>query len=446
MNKLRKLNSQQHRNSRMLWLYSVIAFLFLPLGAVQASASNASPGAYVDGEYYDYQGLVEFLNAPTMSQGFAPLNVQVTPTINWTPETPIAFRHPLGEQQINALAVDPDTNQPVPGTYVYDPDLGDFLSPGTYSLSLIFVPEDTVDYEIVQVARTIVVSQRVPNIVWEPTFPDLGAFSEDISEGDIFYGVPLDNGVFNAVAYEPEYPANPNLGGWEASDGESVVIDGIFFYSEVVGEYLDAGEHTIFATFEPDTAVIAPDSGFAFITVEVAKAPTFIIGGFEFEDWSDPTEETYEFVFTAESSPLDAVAVYPYFILSEEGEFDEFAIPAPAEGSIAYYFSEDPTEDLIGIRPNAGEYEITAEFTGDSNFEDTIEWRFFTVNPKEVVITFNSLAGSYLTVDGPITLTATTDANPSEENGDDVPLVLNYSIDSGEGVAVTSGGLLTFPG
>lgn len=423
MKKVLNLCSPKVAALRRFCCLSLLLSLVCSLGAVQASASNAAPGAYVDGVFYDYAGLVELIHAPRSSDVLMPMSGPGTPQINWTPDTPIAFRHPVGSGQLNAQAVDPVTLAEIRGTYVYDPALGTFLAPDTYSLSLIFVPEDLAEWEIKQVARTVVVSQRVPNIVW--------------ADASFNFGVPLHNGILNAVAYEPEYPANPNPGGWAASDGSSVVIPGMFTYSAALGDYLDAGSHTLSVTFVPDTAVIAPGSGTAAITVTVAKAPTTVT-------WAAPASEVYEFVFAAGVSPLNAEVVYDRFSIDGSGNLVATPVVTPAMGSIAYTIGGDTV--VIGSRPNAGTYTIDMDFTGTANFEDADDDVSFTVDPKPVVITF-SLEDSYITIEDPVTLTATTNANPLAANGDDVPLELTFSMDPVVTWAeVTSAGVLTFPG
>jgi hypothetical protein len=64
---------------------------------------------------------------------------KATPIVSWPSPTPIVFGTLLGGGQLNATAN-------VPGTFVYNPPAGTRLSAGSHTLSVTFVPTDTIHY------------------------------------------------------------------------------------------------------------------------------------------------------------------------------------------------------------------------------------------------------------------------------------------------------------
>jgi hypothetical protein len=64
---------------------------------------------------------------------------QALPSLVWGNPAPITYGTALGSNELNATAN-------VPGTPVYSPAAGTFLDAGTYPLSVVFTPSDTLDY------------------------------------------------------------------------------------------------------------------------------------------------------------------------------------------------------------------------------------------------------------------------------------------------------------
>jgi len=72
----------------------------------------------------------------------SPIIVMVTkanPTLTWPTPAPISYGTPLSSAQLNATAS-------VPGTFVYTPPSGTVLGVGSQTLSVLFTPTDTTDY------------------------------------------------------------------------------------------------------------------------------------------------------------------------------------------------------------------------------------------------------------------------------------------------------------
>src|ERR1035441_1533361 len=65
--------------------------------------------------------------------------LKTTPTLTWTNPAAIPYGTALGSTQLNASAN-------VPGTFAYNPASGAVLSAGTDTLSVVFTPTDTTNY------------------------------------------------------------------------------------------------------------------------------------------------------------------------------------------------------------------------------------------------------------------------------------------------------------
>ena len=136
----------------------------------------------------------------------------VTPTITWGNPADITAGTPLSGIQLNATAV------AVSGTFVYQPDLGTVLTPGTHSLKAIFTPADLNAYAIATKSVTIQVaaSKTTPNITWNTPAP-------------IIFGKALTGLQLNATASVP----------------------GTFVYTPAIGTILGVGTQTLSAVFTP---------------------------------------------------------------------------------------------------------------------------------------------------------------------------------------------------
>jgi len=73
------------------------------------------------------------------------------PVLNWSAPSAVAYGAALGSNQLDATAN-------VPGSFAYNPSAGTVLSPGTNTLSVIFIPADTVDYSSATGNVSLVVS------------------------------------------------------------------------------------------------------------------------------------------------------------------------------------------------------------------------------------------------------------------------------------------------
>ncbi|MFZ1083824.1 MAG: AAA family ATPase, partial [Terracidiphilus sp.] len=242
-----------------------------PLSATQLNATASVPGKFT---YTPAAGEVlpagthslSVLFTPTDSADYAAVQSSVSLTVTkakptvimWPTPTSITQGTPLSALQLNATA-------PVPGKFVYTPAVGEVLSAGAHTLSVLFTPVDS-NFPPAQAAVSLSVTKAIPTITW--TAP-----------AAISYGAPLSATQLNAKASVP----------------------GSFVYAPAAGEVLPAGTHTLSATFTPrDTADVATAQ--AEVSLTVSKATPLIT-------WSAPAAISYGTPLGA--TQLNATALVP---------------------------------------------------------------------------------------------------------------------------------------
>jgi hypothetical protein len=99
---------------------------------------------------------VIFTPADTVDYSSATGNVSLSvtmaaPLLNWSTPSAITYGTALGPNQLDATAN-------VPGSFDYNPSAGTVLGPGANTLSVIFIPADTVDYSSATGNVSLVVS------------------------------------------------------------------------------------------------------------------------------------------------------------------------------------------------------------------------------------------------------------------------------------------------
>ncbi len=177
--------------------------------------------------------------APFTSSAFAASTSQavsedvnsVGSTITWPNPASIAYGTALSSAQLDATAL-------VPGTFTYSPPLGSVLTVGTQQLSVIFVPNDSVDYVEATASVSISVTPAPTTVSWA-------------SPAGITYGTALTNTQLDATASVP----------------------GTFNYSPAPGTVLAAGTHQLSVSFVPnDTLDYLGSTATASIVVSQASS------------------------------------------------------------------------------------------------------------------------------------------------------------------------------
>ncbi|MBO7107387.1 MAG: hypothetical protein J6W73_04055, partial [Verrucomicrobia bacterium] len=135
---------------------------------------------------------------------------KATPVISWATPAPITYGTALSGEQLNASAN-------VSGDFEYTPAAGTELEIGTWTLTTVFTPKDTANYNTATASVELTVIPNVDvEIIWEPKTP-------------ITYGTPLSVDQLNATAN----------------------IEGHFYYNPTYGTILPAGRQKLAVTFIP---------------------------------------------------------------------------------------------------------------------------------------------------------------------------------------------------
>jgi len=224
------------------------------------------------------QLMVDFYPADTVFYKKTSLSVNIdvlkaNPIINWPTPMDIVYGTPIDSTQLNATA-------DVPGNFNYQPGLGTILNAGTNRLlSVVFVPNDTANYNTVETTVAINILKATPQLSW-------------IQPAAITYGTALSTDQLNASAN----------------------IEGTYIYNPQPGTVLSAGKgQTLMVIFTPSDT-INYESVQASVTLDVNKATPLIT-------WNNPDPIS---VGTALSEiQLNATA-------TTEGEF----LYSPAAGTL----------------------------------------------------------------------------------------------------------------
>ena len=158
------------------------------------------------------------------------------PMVTWNDPAGIVFGNALSEAQLNATA-------DVPGAFVYSPAAGTTLNAGdAQTLSVVFTPDDLVNYKPVSAQVTIDVAKAMPVITWS-------------NPADIVVGTALSEAQLNAMAD----------------------LEGSFVYTPPAGTVLSAGSgQTLMASFTP-TDTVNHASASAMVVINVIRPPHLVV-------------------------------------------------------------------------------------------------------------------------------------------------------------------------
>ena len=194
-----------------------------PLGSAQLNATASVPGSFI---YQPGFWAVLAAGTHTLSADFTPqdqtnyqgvsktvtLKVKAIPVITWPAPAAITYPTILTATQLNATAN-------TAGSFVYTPPFGTLLDAGTQTISVTFSPSNTADYVDESATTTIEVLKATATIDWPNINP-------------ITFGLPLSGLQLNATT--------------------SAIGGGSFTYAPPYGTILNAGTHTLTATFSPN--------------------------------------------------------------------------------------------------------------------------------------------------------------------------------------------------
>ncbi|MBO4715768.1 MAG: hypothetical protein J5672_06685, partial [Verrucomicrobia bacterium] len=242
-----------------------------PLSATQLNATANMKGTFT---YTPPAGTILNAGTQTLSVVFTPNDLsqrsisssvllivnKATPTVTWAAPSSIPYGTTLSETQLNAKAN-------VPGTFSYNPGFGTKPSIGTITLSTVFNPDDTTNYNTVTKTVPLTVTKANPVITWATP----AAITTDTA---------LSSAQLNAKAN----------------------VLGSFAYNPPAGTKLSEGTHTLTATFTPmNTSYYNTATQTVQIVVTASKTPTVT--------WDIPAAITYGTPLSA--TQLNATANVP---------------------------------------------------------------------------------------------------------------------------------------
>ena len=241
------------------------------LSGTQLDATSPIAGSFT---YVPAAGTVLDAGVQTLTANFIPTDTtdyqaasaqvnltvnQAVPSVTWANPAPITYGTALSGIQLDATS-------PVQGSFNYTPGLGTVLGAGQHTLSVIFTPTDTTDYQAVTTSVSIVVNKATTTVTWnEPAA--------------ITYGTALSGTQLDATASVP----------------------GTFNYTPGATTVLTAGTHTLSVTFMPTDATDYQPST-TTTSILVNKATTGIT-------WNNPAAITYGTALSA--TQLDATSSVP---------------------------------------------------------------------------------------------------------------------------------------
>jgi len=152
---------------QLTWANPAAIIYGTALSATQVSATANVPGTYA---YSPDAGAILTAGSQTLSVVFTPADAidytsasasvtltvnKATPVINWAATFPIAVGAALGSGQLDATAATPG-GAALAGSFLYTPPAGTvFKSPGAQTLSAVFMPADTLDYNTAQASLSL---------------------------------------------------------------------------------------------------------------------------------------------------------------------------------------------------------------------------------------------------------------------------------------------------
>ena len=210
------------------------------LSSAQLNATASFQGKPVPGTmtYLPPAGTIPPTGANTLSAIFTPQDVvdfaqtaatvvltvaPATPVLSWATPSGISYGTALSNVQLNATAS--FQGKSVPGTMTYLPSSGTIPPAGTDTLSVVFSPEDSVNFASATALVTLKVAKATPTITWSVP-------------SSVTSGTALSTAQLNAVA---------------SFGGNSV--EGTYSYTPGPGTVVSAGTTQLTVTFMPADTV-----------------------------------------------------------------------------------------------------------------------------------------------------------------------------------------------
>ena len=323
-----------------------------------------------------YSGDANF--APTTSSASTISISSISPTLSWNTPAAISYGTLLSASQLNATATGVG-GSPVPGTFTYTPSLGTVLGSGTQTLSVSFLPADSVDYTTANLTVNLLVNQDGTTVTLASS------------------AIPQLSG--NAVTFTATVTASPQgapvpAGTVTFNDGSAPLAPPVALNGAGVATFTTAslalGSHSITAVYS-GTSNVAPNTSLALAekvqestTISLASSANPIFSG-------NPTTLTATVAPGASGTPTGAVT---------------FKDGSAVLGSATLNSAGVATYTLSTL--TVGSHSLTAAYSGDaislasssSTVAETVNPANFTLNatPLSQTITDGQSATYALTL------------------------------------------------
>jgi PKD repeat protein len=345
------------------------------LNAIASYKGNPVPGTYV---YTPEKGTVLSEGTHILHVDFTPRDTanysavskevtigvvpptRITPIIIWSPEIDyVTYGEVLSDLQLYAYAIDPITEEIVPGQFVYTPPEGTALNEDT-QVNISFTPSDIAKYNTASKDVIIHFLKATPTIDWSD--PADITYGEPIMEPGVDEEGDVIPGELNAV--------------FRGIDGN--LLPGNYSYTPTARTVLSAGTHTLNVDFTPvDTANYTNAS--ENVQINVLKATPTI-------DWSNPAG------------------------IVNGTELNDTQLNAVASVSGSFTYTSDGIPIYIGTVLSEGTHTLHADFTPDdaANYSSASKTNEITVlkTVADLTISYFSINPELPTIADQITFTA----------------------------------------
>ena len=195
---------------------------------------------------------------------------KATPSVSWTTPASIPYGTALSSTQLDATAT--GISGALPGTFTYTPAAGTVLGAGTQTLSVLFTPTDTTDYNAATKTVSLAVTKATPTLTWA-------------TPAGITYGTALSATQLDA----------------SATGAGGTALPGTFTYTPAAGTVLGTGTQTLSVLFTP-TDTIDYSTATKTASLVVGKATPTVT-------WATPDPISYGTALSA--TQLNATASVP---------------------------------------------------------------------------------------------------------------------------------------
>jgi hypothetical protein len=263
---------------------------------------------------------------------------QVTLSYNPWPAT-IFYTAGIVPSQLNATAVDANGDT-VSGSFSYTSSgttviAGTILTAGVHTVTATFVPDDVADYgKKYKAEATITVDQSVPNVTYIP------AIDGTNPSALLYYGMPMGSAELDATVND-----NSDPGTFVYTDGNGKTVKW--------GTILQAGSHTVTATFDPADSHDYAKHQSAQATIVISQwTPTLNIGQHQSDYIAGyPMSQVFILPHALDYNKVDVPGKFVYKINGKVVNYNTYTLKSGANQVLEMDFTPSDSVDYITPTP-----------------------------------------------------------------------------------------------